>query len=160
MYHYHPWYGYPVQGYDVPSPYDARQSGDGMYWYGNGMNGMNGMNGNGMNGMNGNGMNGNGNGMNGMTWTNGVDGDDMLPLEQSYIENILRLNRGKPATVYMTFENNPDWQSRIFYGIIDEAGRDHIILRDERNNKWYLLLMVYLDYVVFDEEIEYQYPFG
>lgn len=30
----------------------------------------------------------------------------MLPIEQSYIENILRLNKGKRVTVYMTFENN------------------------------------------------------
>ena len=28
----------------------------------------------------------------------------MLPLEQSYIENILRLNKGKQATVVMTYE--------------------------------------------------------
>src|SRR5690606_19379616 len=28
----------------------------------------------------------------------------MLPIEESYIENILRLNKGKVATVYMTFE--------------------------------------------------------
>ncbi|WP_407636220.1 spore coat protein GerQ [Salibacterium aidingense] len=93
--------------------------------------------------------NGNGNG----------NGNGMLPLEESYIENILRLNRGKRANVYMTFEGNPDWQSMVFRGIIDEAGRDHIVLRDEEAGRWYLLLMVYLDYVVFDEEINYQYPF-
>ncbi|MFZ4454070.1 spore coat protein GerQ [Salibacterium aidingense] len=95
--------------------------------------------------------NGNGNG-------NG-DGNGMLSMEQSYIENILRLNRGKRANVYMTFEGNPDWQSMVFRGIIDEAGRDHIVLRDPEAGRWYLLLMVYLDYVVFDEEINYQYPF-
>ena len=87
------------------------------------------------------------------------NGDGMLPIEQSYIENILRLNRGKRARVYMTFENNPDWQSRIFTGIIDEAGRDHIVLRDEEQGRWYLLLMVYLDFVEFDESIQYDYPF-
>ncbi|WP_096272810.1 spore coat protein GerQ [Paucisalibacillus globulus] len=84
----------------------------------------------------------------------------MLPAEQSYIENILRLNRGKVATVYMTFENNAEWNAKIFRGVIEAAGRDHIILSDPQTGKRYLLLMVYLDYVTFDEELNYEYPFG
>ncbi|WP_430790105.1 spore coat protein GerQ [Virgibacillus flavescens] len=88
------------------------------------------------------------------------DMQGMLPMEQSYIENILRLNRGKPATVYMTFENNQDWNAKVFKGIIEAAGRDHIILSDPQTNKRYLLLMVYLDYVTFDGEINYTYPYG
>nr|WP_236035106.1 spore coat protein GerQ [Alkalihalobacterium elongatum] len=84
----------------------------------------------------------------------------MLPMEQSYIENILRLNRGKAARVYMTFENNPEWPARVFTGHVEEAGRDHIILHDDVNDNYYLLLMVNLDYVEFDEPINYDYPFG
>ncbi|WP_240508065.1 spore coat protein GerQ [Virgibacillus indicus] len=84
----------------------------------------------------------------------------MLPIQESYIENILRLNRGKQATVYMTFENNDEWNAQIFKGIIEAAGRDHIILSDPQTGKRYLLLMIYLDYVTFDEEINYSYPFG
>lgn len=83
----------------------------------------------------------------------------MLPMEQSYIENILRLNRGKHVSVYMTFENNNEWNAKIFKGIIEAAGRDHIILSDPESGKRYLLLMVYLDYITFDEEINYEYPF-
>lgn len=84
----------------------------------------------------------------------------MLPLEQSYIENILRLNRGKTATFYMTFENNSEWNAKIFRGIVEEAGRDHIIVGDFEDQTHYLLLMVNLDYVEFDEPIEYDYPYG
>ncbi|CDO05105.1 Spore coat protein GerQ [Oceanobacillus picturae] len=84
----------------------------------------------------------------------------MLPLQESYIENILRLNRGKQATVYMTFEGNSQWNAKVFRGVIEAAGRDHIILSDPQSGKRYLLLMVYLDYVTFDEEINYSYPYG
>lgn len=84
-------------------------------------------------------------------------GQGMLPLQQSYIENILRLNLGKTATVYMTFEGN---NSRSFTGIIEAAGRDHIILSEEGTGRRVLLLMVYLDYVTFNEEINYNLPFG
>ncbi|WP_084500544.1 spore coat protein GerQ [Halalkalibacillus halophilus] len=83
-----------------------------------------------------------------------------LPRERSYIENILRLNRGKNATVYMTFENNDQWNAEVFTGIIEEAGKDHIVLADPETGTWYLLLMIYLDYITFNEEIEYEYPFN
>ncbi|WP_047983829.1 spore coat protein GerQ [Ornithinibacillus californiensis] len=89
-----------------------------------------------------------------------IDVPGMLPSEQSYIENILRLNRGKVATVYMTFENNSEWNAKIFRGVVEAAGRDHIILSDPQTGKRYLLLMVYLDYVTFDEELNYEYPYG
>ena len=92
--------------------------------------------------------------------TTGVNVPGMLPPQQSYIENILRLNRGKLATVYMTFENNTEWNAKVFRGIIEAAGRDHIILSDPQTGKRYLLLMVYLDYITFDEELNYEYPFA
>jgi spore germination protein Q len=82
----------------------------------------------------------------------------MLPLEQSYVENILRLNKGKIATIYMTFERNSEWKSKIFKGVIEAAGRDHIILSDPVTGTRYILLMVYLDYITFEGEINYLYP--
>lgn len=81
-----------------------------------------------------------------------------LPLQESYIENILRLNQGKIATVYQTFENNEEWNAKVFRGRIEAAGRDHIILSDPQTNKRYLLLMIYVDYITFEGEIEYTYP--
>jgi spore germination protein Q len=79
--------------------------------------------------------------------------------EESYIENILRLNRGKVGTFYMTYENNSQWNAKVFKGYIEAAGRDHIIVSNPVNNERYLLLMLNLDYVTFDEPINYEYPF-
>ena len=78
--------------------------------------------------------------------------------EQSYIENILRLNLGKIVSVYMNFENS-QWGSKIFKGKLEAAGKDHIIISDPNNNMRYLLLTIYLDYITFDEEINYYYPY-
>lgn len=74
--------------------------------------------------------------------------------EESYIENILRLNRGKLGTFYFTFENNKEWNAKVIKGYVEAAGRDHVIISDP-NGKRYLMLMIYLDYVTFDEEINY-----
>ncbi|BAH42572.1 spore germination protein [Brevibacillus brevis NBRC 100599] len=79
-------------------------------------------------------------------------------LEESYIENILRLNRGKVITVYQTFENNSQWNAKIFRGVLETAGRDHIILSDPQTGKRYLLLMVHTDYITADEELNYIPP--
>jgi spore germination protein Q len=43
----------------------------------------------------------------------------------------------------------------VIKGVIEAAGRDHLILSDPQTGTRYLLLMVYLDYVTFDEEINY-----
>ncbi|AMQ21932.1 spore coat protein GerQ [Geobacillus sp. JS12] len=84
----------------------------------------------------------------------------MLPIEESYIENILRLNKGKVATIYATFENNREWNAKVFRGVIEAAGRDHVILSDPQTGTRYLIPMIYLDYVTFEGEIAYEYPFA
>ena len=75
--------------------------------------------------------------------------------EQSYIENILRLNKGKPATVVMTYERGSSLGTQSYTGIIEAAGRDHIVISEPKSGKRYLLLMIYLDYVEFPGEIAY-----
>lgn len=73
--------------------------------------------------------------------------------EQSYIENILRINRGKKVSVYQSFADAGEWKDRIFTGIIEQSGKDHIILSDPTTGNWYLLLMIYVDFIKFDENI-------
>ncbi|MGN1324437.1 MAG: spore coat protein GerQ [Bacilli bacterium] len=75
--------------------------------------------------------------------------------EQSYIENILRLNKGKVGKFHVTIPSSNDWRDKIFTGVIEQAGRDHIIVSNPTNGEWYLILMIYLDYVTFDEPINY-----
>ena len=82
-----------------------------------------------------------------------------LPLEQSYIENILRLNKGKKVTVHMTFPDSNEFRDREFVGIIEQSGRDHIILSDPNTGVWYLLLMIYVDFITFEEKINYSQEF-
>ncbi|WP_375163055.1 spore coat protein GerQ [Paenibacillus sp. SC116] len=75
--------------------------------------------------------------------------------EQSFVENILRLNLGKVGTFYMTYENNSEWNAKIFRGVLEAAGRDHIIISDPATGQRTLLLMVNLDYATFNEPLVY-----
>lgn len=85
--------------------------------------------------------------------------NQMMYNEESYIENILRLNLGKNVSIYMNFENS-QWGSKIFKGILEAAGKDHIIISDPNTKMRYILLTIYLDYITFEEEIEYYYPYS
>ncbi len=78
-----------------------------------------------------------------------------MPMEQSYIENILRNNKGKKVKAYVSFPDANEWKDKIFEGTIEQAGRDHLIIRNPKDGHWYLILMIYLDYVEFDEKINY-----
>ena len=78
---------------------------------------------------------------------------EYIPDEQSYIENILRVNKGKKVSIYQSFADANNWKDRIFTGIIEQSGRDHIILSDPITGKWYLLLMIYVNFIEFDEPI-------
>ena len=80
-------------------------------------------------------------------------------VEESYIENILRLNRGKVGTFYFTYSDSNEWRDRIYKGVIEAAGKDHLILSDPKTGKRQLLQLLYFDYAEFDEEINYDYPF-
>ena len=78
--------------------------------------------------------------------------------EQSYVENIFRLNLGKVGTFYFTYENNKDWNAKVYTGVLEAAGRDHLIISDRATGQRVVLLMVNFDYATFDEPLVYQYP--
>ena len=59
----------------------------------------------------------------------------------------------------MSFEGS-QWGSKVFKGEILEAGKDHLIVKDTQTGINYLLLTIYLSYVSFEDNIEYEYPFG
>lgn len=82
-----------------------------------------------------------------------------LPAEQSYIENILRLNKGKKAKLHVTVPGSIEWQDRVFDGIIEQAGKDHVIVSNPTTGEWYLILIIYLDFVTFEEPINYAKQF-
>ena len=86
--------------------------------------------------------------------------NDIPLMEQSYIENILRMNKGKKIKAYVSYPDSSSWQNKVYEGIIEAAGKDHLIIRDNLNNVWYLIRIIYLNYVEFPEPLNYQYPYN
>ncbi|WP_096200114.1 spore coat protein GerQ [Bacillus sp. FJAT-45350] len=76
-------------------------------------------------------------------------------VEESFIENILRFNKGKVGTFYFTYQGNNEWNAMVYHGRVETAGRDHIIISNPTTGKRYLLLMANLDWVEFEDRINY-----
>ncbi len=83
-----------------------------------------------------------------------------LTLEQSLIENILRLNKGKLVKVYASYPDSNEWRDKIYTGTIEESGRDHLILSDPSSGNWWLIRMLYVNFVEFDEKINYNVDYS
>ncbi len=82
------------------------------------------------------------------------------PVEQSYIENILRLNKGKEVKAFVSFPDSSAWQNKIFDGIIEEAGKDHLIISNPTDGDWFLIPLIYVNYVEFMEKINYSHAYS
>lgn len=76
-------------------------------------------------------------------------------MEESFIENILRFNKGKIGKFYFTYQGNSKWNAMVYQGRVETAGRDHLIISDPSSGKRFLLMMANLDWVEFDEQINY-----
>jgi len=77
--------------------------------------------------------------------------------EQSYIENILRLNIGQPGVFNFSFEHalESGVNTKRIVGTVVAAGRDHVILNETATGHEFLFPMIYFDYAEFDERINY-----
>ena len=81
-----------------------------------------------------------------------------LPLgEQSYIENILRLNIGAPGIFHFSFTHTVGeaLNARNITGSVEEAGRDHVIVKEAATGHQFLFPMIYFDYAEFLGEVNY-----
>lgn len=76
------------------------------------------------------------------------------PVEENNNIKILKLNRGKFAKIFVSFTDSNEWHDKIFEGIIEQVGRDHIIISDPKTGKWTLISIIYMNYLEFDEEMK------
>ena len=62
-------------------------------------------------------------------------GNEFLNDQQSYIENILRHNKGKKVKIYVSYPDSENCRDKVFDGILEQAGRDNIRINIHRSIK-------------------------
>lgn len=73
--------------------------------------------------------------------------------QSDYAESILKANIGKQVQAHVSFTDSIEWRDSIFTGILEDSGKDYILIRDQNSNRRYLVWSVYIDYIVFDSDI-------
>ena len=82
--------------------------------------------------------------------------ENYLKLPGSYLFSTI----GKKVKAYFSYPDSTEWRDKVYDGVIEEAGRDHLIMSDPKTGDWYLLRMIYLDYVTFEEKIRYNHDYS
>lgn len=83
-----------------------------------------------------------------------MDVPEQLPVQEAFFENIMRLNQGKKVDVHMNFDGSA-MTREVFTGRILAGGRDNIVLQNVETGENFVLLTVFLNYVVFHEDINF-----
>lgn len=62
---------------------------------------------------------------------------------------LCKLNRGKSVTVYCTFTDSAEWHDKVFKGILFSASDDNIIIYNQQDGKYTIIVSVYVNFVEF-----------
>src|SRR4051812_24885493 len=72
--------------------------------------------------------------------------------ERVFSEDLLSRNIGKRVTVYLTFEENREWNARKVTGTLRAVGRDFFVIREQSTGKDQMYLNINIDYFVFEDK--------
>lgn len=77
---------------------------------------------------------------------------DTKDQENSFVNSVLRTAIGKEASFYFSYPDSIKWRDMIYDGKLEVVGEDYIVVREKGTGHLHVLLMLYLEYVVFKEE--------
>lgn len=87
-------------------------------------------------------------------YTNFNSSNNIPPFDEfQYAYNILNNNPNQIASFYMSYPDSVEWRDRIFTGKIVHSTREYTLLKNEETSEWYVLPSIYLNYVIFNEEV-------
>lgn len=69
--------------------------------------------------------------------------------EESFINNILRKSINKEATYYFSYPDSIKWRDVVYEGKLLTVGEDYIVVEEKDSKEKHVLLLLYLEWVVF-----------
>ncbi len=73
------------------------------------------------------------------------------PIDNNNI--LFKKNVGKKVKIYATFPNSKEWRDRMLSGIIEGINNNFLIISDPKSGAWYLLPIINISYIEFEEKI-------
>lgn len=62
-------------------------------------------------------------------------------------------NLGRTVNVHCSFTDSTKWHDKEFVGVLASAGESYIMVYDKENDKHYLIIDVYVDYIEFFDKV-------
>ena len=76
-------------------------------------------------------------------------------MDDAYIENVLKNNRGMKVEVHVSLPGSNELQDKVFAGIIEQTGKDHLIISSPKDGEWNIIPLIYITFITFEEPIKY-----
>lgn len=77
---------------------------------------------------------------------------DFKDSENSFINAVLKRAIGKEAVFYFSYPDSIKWRDMTYEGKVELVGEDYFVVREKNTNYIHVLLLLYLEYVVFKKE--------
>ena len=77
---------------------------------------------------------------------------DTKDSENSFVNSVLRTAINKEARFYFSYPDSIKWRDMMYEGKLLVVGEDYIVIREKTSKHLHVLLMLYLEFVVFEEE--------
>ena len=66
---------------------------------------------------------------------------------------LVSTNLGRHVIVHCSFTDSTKWHDKEFVGVLASAGDNYIIVYNDQDNRHYLIVGVYIDFIEFTEKI-------
>ena len=67
-----------------------------------------------------------------------------------YVEGYLKNNLGKRVEAHVSFSDSIEWRDSIFTGILEDVGKDYMVIRNNQNT--YVIWNIYVNYIILLEK--------
>lgn len=78
---------------------------------------------------------------------------NIINTNTNYDSKYMNVNKGKKINIYASFPNINEIKE--FKGILEYSDSTNIVISNPTDGGWYLIPKKYIDYIIFDEAINY-----
>ncbi len=72
--------------------------------------------------------------------------------ELSFVNSVLKNLKGKEATYYFSYSDSIKWRDMEYKGSLIGIGEDYIVIKESLTGNKLILLLLYLEWVVYEGE--------
>ena len=81
--------------------------------------------------------------------------DTITMEDNSYIDDTIKKYTGKPVQIHITVPGSIEWQDKTFEGIIENVGKDNILISNNKTNEKNIIPLIYITFITLLNRLNY-----